>query len=167
MPTPSGDWGNFSLVDLDGNLTYPMLTTAMGGSAKDLSGKGNRGNAQKQVRQRLDRALLAPQAPCLCSVPAARPCGCPQADAPTACACLEPSRRKARAEPGVGVQVFGYLLGPAVQAAASKYQECPLPPQVSHLCVLSVTTRSPVVPAFTGRIDCPPCMRCMHGSDHA
>ena len=49
VPQPTADWGNYSLVDLDGNLTYPLLTTAMVASAKDLSGKGNRGNAQKQV----------------------------------------------------------------------------------------------------------------------
>ena len=54
MPQPTADWGNFSLVDLDGNLTYPMLTTAMVASAKDLSGKGNRGNAQKQVSPRTE-----------------------------------------------------------------------------------------------------------------
>ena len=29
------------------------------------------------------------------------------------------------------MQVFGYLLGPAVQGAAAKYQEIALPPQVS------------------------------------
>ena len=49
VPDPSADWGNFTLVDLDGNTTYPMLTTACVASAKDLVPRSNQGAAQKQV----------------------------------------------------------------------------------------------------------------------
>ena len=40
LPAPAADWSNFSLINLGGNATFPVITTAMIISASDLSQLG-------------------------------------------------------------------------------------------------------------------------------
>lgn len=49
LPEPQADWGNFSLINLPGKATFPVITTAMIVSGSDLSQLGARGRVQKQA----------------------------------------------------------------------------------------------------------------------
>ena len=40
LPAPDADWGNFSLINLPGKNTFPVITTAMGVTGSDLSQLG-------------------------------------------------------------------------------------------------------------------------------
>ena len=40
LPEPAADWGNFSLINLPGKNTFPVITTAMIVTASDLSQLG-------------------------------------------------------------------------------------------------------------------------------
>ena len=40
LPEPQADWGNFSLINLPGKATFPVITTAMIVSGSDLSQLG-------------------------------------------------------------------------------------------------------------------------------
>ena len=40
FPAPTADWGNFSLINLGGKATFPVITSAMIVSSQDLSQTG-------------------------------------------------------------------------------------------------------------------------------